>query len=87
MPMTVVSSRLSPAILPTGLSFSRLLSVKYAAQRLPVSALISARASSASVETKSSVDYVVEKEKKNILACPICYNSLAALISQPHESA
>ena len=33
------------------------------------------------------VDYVVEKEKKKILACPICYNSLAALISQPHESA
>ncbi|XP_022545356.1 uncharacterized methyltransferase At1g78140, chloroplastic-like isoform X5 [Brassica napus] len=76
MPRTIVSGRLSPAALPIGLSVSRLLSVKYAAQRLPVSVLISAR-----------VDYVVEKEKKKILACPICYNSLAALISQPHESA
>ncbi|WZZ07239.1 hypothetical protein YC2023_093160 [Brassica napus] len=87
MPRTIVSGRLSPAALPIGLSVSRLLSVKYAAQRLPVSVLISARVCSFAVETKSSVDYVVEKEKKKILACPICYNSLAALISQPHESA
>ncbi|ESQ27304.1 hypothetical protein EUTSA_v10018789mg [Eutrema salsugineum] len=87
MPMTVISGRFSPALLPISLSISRVL--KYAGQRRAVFLSRSANASSASasVETNSSVDSVVEKEKnrgeKNILACPICYNSLA-WISQPN---
>ncbi|KAJ0241508.1 putative methyltransferase [Hirschfeldia incana] len=84
--MLDVSSRLSPAILPIGLSVSRLLSVKYAPQRLPVFVFRSSRASNGSVETNPSVDSVIEKEEKNILACPICYNSLTALINHPHGS-
>ncbi|XP_056849986.1 uncharacterized methyltransferase At1g78140, chloroplastic isoform X1 [Raphanus sativus] len=86
MLMTDVSSRLSPAILPNSLSVSRLVSVKYAPQRLPVFVFRSARASYDSVETNPSVDSVIEKEEKNILACPICYNSLKSLISHPHGS-
>ncbi|CAH8309624.1 unnamed protein product [Eruca vesicaria subsp. sativa] len=88
MLMKVVSSRLSPAILPISLSFSRLLSVKYSPQRLTLFFSISSRASSASVESKSRVRVVsvVEKDTKNILACPICYNSLAALNIHPHGS-
>nr|XP_018453421.1 PREDICTED: uncharacterized methyltransferase At1g78140, chloroplastic-like [Raphanus sativus] len=67
MLMTDVSSRLSPAILPNSLSVSRLVSVKYAPQRLPVFVFRSARASYDSVETNPSVDSVIEKEEKNIL--------------------
>ncbi|VVA95701.1 unnamed protein product [Arabis nemorensis] len=85
MPMMVITSRFSPAILPARFSISRLLPVKYSDQRRVVFVPRSPRASSSSsvsVETKSSVDSVIEKEKK-ILACPICYNSLV-WISQPN---
>ncbi|CAH2067792.1 unnamed protein product [Thlaspi arvense] len=84
MPMTVVSGRFSPALLPISLSISRLLSVNYACQRGVVlfSRSVHATSASASVETNLSVDPVIEKEK-NILACPICYNSLS-WISQPN---
>ncbi|CAN6845648.1 unnamed protein product, partial [Brassica oleracea] len=77
MPMTVVPGRFTPAILSIGY---RLPSFKYAARRVAV--FVPRSAASISVETNSSVDSVVEKEK-DILACPICYNSLA-LISQPN---
>ncbi|KAG7590542.1 Methyltransferase type 11 [Arabidopsis suecica] len=90
MPMTVVSGRFSSAFLPNCFSVSRLVTVKYAAQRRVVLVSRSAQASSVSVsvETNSNVDSVIEKEEKNrgekkILACPICYNSLA-WISQPN---
>ncbi|AAF18548.1 hypothetical protein; 38642-36701 [Arabidopsis thaliana] len=92
MPMTVVSGRFSTALLPTCFSLSRLHSVKYAAQRRVVFVSRSAHASSASVSVEtnsnSNVDFVIEKKDKNrgekkILACPICYNSLA-WISQPN---
>ncbi|XP_010416783.1 PREDICTED: uncharacterized methyltransferase At1g78140, chloroplastic isoform X2 [Camelina sativa] len=95
MPMTVVSGRFSTAFLPTGFSsLSRLRSVKYAAQRRVVFVSKSAHASSSVsvsvsvAETNSNVDSVIEKETKNrgekkILACPICYNSLA-WISPPN---
>ncbi|KAH0849136.1 hypothetical protein HID58_091522 [Brassica napus] len=77
MPMTVVPGRFTPAILSIG---SRLPSFKYTARRVAV--FVPRSAASISVETNSSVDSVVEKEK-DILACPICYNSLA-LISKPN---
>ncbi|KAF2564562.1 hypothetical protein F2Q70_00016389 [Brassica cretica] len=77
MPMTVVPGRFTQAILSIGY---RLPSFKYAARRVAV--FVPRSAASISVETNSSVDSVVEKEK-DILACPICYNSLA-LISQPN---
>ncbi|CAA7013347.1 unnamed protein product [Microthlaspi erraticum] len=90
MPMTVVSGRFSPAFLPIRFPVSRLLPVKYADQRRVVFVPRSARASSSasvSVETNSSVNSAIEKEKhreeQEILACPICYNSLA-WISQPN---
>uniref|UniRef100_M4CVV1 Methyltransferase type 11 domain-containing protein n=1 Tax=Brassica campestris TaxID=3711 RepID=M4CVV1_BRACM len=77
MPMTVVPGRFTPAILSIG---SPLPSFKYAARGVAV--FVPRSAASISVETNSSVDSVVEKEK-DILACPICYNSLA-LISKPN---
>ncbi|KAJ4909120.1 hypothetical protein Rs2_03741 [Raphanus sativus] len=80
-----VSGRFSPAILSIG---SRLPSFKSPARRrAAVFVPVSARASSASlsIETNSSADSAVEKkEKKDILACPICYNNSLALISQPN---
>lgn len=61
MPMTVVAGRFSTAFLPAGSSISRLLSVKYAAQRRVIFVSRSARASSlsVSVETNSNVRFFV----------------------------
>ncbi|CAN8233995.1 unnamed protein product, partial [Cochlearia groenlandica] len=85
MSTTVISGRFSPAISPIKLPISRFLPSKFAAQRRVAFLPRSAQASSSSVsfDTKSSVDSSVLEKEKNILACPICYSSLAS-ISQPN---
>lgn len=77
MPMTVVSGRFSPALLPIGFSMSRLLSVKYADQTRLVFVSRSARASSSvsvSVETKSSVGFRSSPTLSLSLSLLICRN-------------
>ncbi|XP_010534070.1 PREDICTED: uncharacterized methyltransferase At1g78140, chloroplastic-like [Tarenaya hassleriana] len=88
--LTVIAGRFSPVLLPPGISSSRFSSFNSVARRRTLFVSRSIRASSAavSIETKPKEDPVPVAEKenigeKNVLACPICFNSLAR-VNQPN---